>query len=254
MQSRNIRNPISRPRSPISSSGFKASLYHSLSALHPSYFLGLLAGSILTLFVKGGFGTLAGGRLETLVRPFALGAAGALATFRPGALGNPGTFGKPSTGALGNPPLVLGLLAALTLALFAVEEARGLGLTGGREDRGLELTGGKPDTEGFEGLGRPATEGEGLLTPETALFGFEAAETAVFLTAPAYEGVFAPRVFGLEGGAGRAFSAEEGAAGKAFCFAIAPAPFAGAGSAFCFFTAVGPEPAFGAVAAIARSP
>lgn len=47
---------------------------------------------------------------------------------------------------------------------------------------------------------------------------------------------------------------EERAAGKAFCFAIAPAPFAGAGRAFCFFTAVGPEPTFGAVAAIARSP
>jgi hypothetical protein len=66
--------------------------------------------------------------------------------------------------------------------------------------------------------------------------------------------VFAPRVFGLEAGAGSAFSADEGAAGKAFCFAIAPAPLTGAGRAFCFFTAVTPEPTFGAVAAIARSP
>jgi hypothetical protein len=66
--------------------------------------------------------------------------------------------------------------------------------------------------------------------------------------------VFAPRVFGLDAGAGSAFSDEDGAAGKAFCFAIAPAPFAGAGRAFCFFTAVTPEPTFGAVAAIARSP
>jgi hypothetical protein len=66
--------------------------------------------------------------------------------------------------------------------------------------------------------------------------------------------VFAPRVFGLDGGAGSAFRDEEGAAGKAFCFAIAPAPLAGAGRAFCFFTAVTPEPTFGAVAAIARSP
>jgi len=115
---------------------------------------------------------------------------------KPGALGSPEAFGKPSTGTLGSPPLVLGLLAALTLTLFAVEAARGLGLTGGREDRGLgltggredrglELTGGRPDTEGFEGLGRPAAEGEGLIAPETALFGFEAADTAVFLTAPA---------------------------------------------------------------------
>lgn len=147
-----------------------------------SHFFGLLAGSILTLFVEGGFGTLAGGKLETLGNPFTEGAGGALAIpATPGALGNPGAFGRPSTGALGNPPLVLGLLAALILTLFAVEEARGLGLTGGREDRGLELTGGRPDTEGFEGLGSPAAEGLG----ETALFGFEAADTAVFLTAPA---------------------------------------------------------------------
>ena len=66
--------------------------------------------------------------------------------------------------------------------------------------------------------------------------------------------MFAASVFGLDAGAGRAFSAEEGAAGRAFCFATAPAPLAGAGRAFCFLTAVGPEPAFGAVAAIARSP
>ena len=148
--------------------------------------MGLLEGSILTLLVEGVFGTFAGGRLETFGNPFTEGAAGALVTpVKPGALGKPGAFGKPSTGALGSPPLVLGLLAALTLTLFAVEAARGLGLTGGREDRGLELTGGKPDTEGFEGLGRPAVEGEGLIAPETALFGFEAADTAVFLTAPA---------------------------------------------------------------------
>jgi hypothetical protein len=95
-------------------------------------------------------------------------------------------LGKPSTGALGNPPLVFGLLAALTLTLFVVDVARGLGLMGGREDKGLELTGGREEIEGFdtEGLGSPATEGEGL-TPETAVFGFEAADTAVFLTAPA---------------------------------------------------------------------
>lgn len=134
------------------------------------------------MLVEGGFGTLAGGKLETLGNPFTEGAAGALAIpATPGAFGNPGAFGRPSTGALGNPPLVLGLLAALILTLFAVEAAKGLGLTGGREDRGLELTGGRPDTEGFEGLGRPAVEGLG----ETALFGFEAADTAVFLTAPA---------------------------------------------------------------------
>lgn len=66
--------------------------------------------------------------------------------------------------------------------------------------------------------------------------------------------MFAPSVFGLDGGAGSAFRDEEGAAGKAFCFAIAPAPLAGAGRAFCFLTAVTPEPTFGAVAAIARSP
>jgi hypothetical protein len=150
----------------------------------------LLAGSILTLLVEGGFGTLAGGRLETFGRPYAEGAAGALVTPV-----KPGAFGRPSTGALGNPPLVFGLLAALTLTLFVVE-VRGLELTGGREDRGLELTGGRDETEGLEltggrdetedfGLGSPATEGEGLIAPETALFGFEAADTAVFLTAPA---------------------------------------------------------------------
>jgi hypothetical protein len=156
----------------------------------------LLAGSILTLLVEGGFGTLAGGRLETFGRPYAEGAAGALVTpVKPGAFGSPGAFGRPSTGALGNPPLVFGLLAALTLTLFVVE-VRGLELTGGREDRGLELTGGRDETEGLEltggrdetedfGLGSPATEGEGLIAPETALFGFEAADTAVFLTAPA---------------------------------------------------------------------
>lgn len=64
----------------------------------------------------------------------------------------------------------------------------------------------------------------------------------------------APSVLGLDAGAGSAFSAEEGAAGNAFCFATAPAPLAGAGRAFCFLTAVGAEPGFGAVAAIARSP
>jgi hypothetical protein len=141
----------------------------------------LLAGSILTLLPEGG------GKLETFGNPFADSAAGALETpDTPGAFGNPETFGKPSTGALGNPPLVFGLLAALTLTLFAVDVARGLGLTGGREDKGLELTGGREETEGFDtdGLGNPATDGEGLI-PETALFGFEAAETAVFLTAPA---------------------------------------------------------------------
>ena len=122
---------------------------------------------------------MAGGRLETFGRPFVEGAAGALATPV-----TPGAFGRPSTGALGNPPLVFGLLAALTLTLFAVEVAKGLGLTGGRDDRGLELTGGRDDTEGF-GLDNPAAEGDGLLAPETALFGFEAADTAVFLTAPA---------------------------------------------------------------------
>jgi hypothetical protein len=156
--------------------------------------LGLLAGSILTLLVEGGFGTLAGGRLETFGKPYAEGAAGALVTpVKPGAFGSPGAFGRPSTGALGNPPLVFGLLAALTLTLFVVEvrgleltggrEDKGLELTGGREDKGLELTGGRDETEDF-GLGSPAAEGEGL-TPETALFGFEAADTAVFLTAPA---------------------------------------------------------------------
>jgi hypothetical protein len=124
--------------------------------------------------------------LVTPVKPGGFGIAGALGS--PGALENPGAFGRPSTGALGSPPLVFGLLAALTLTLFAVDVARGLGLTGGREDRGLELTGGREETEGFgtEGLGSPATEGEGLIAaPETALFGFEAADTAVFLTAPA---------------------------------------------------------------------
>lgn len=224
--------------------------------------MGLLAGSILTFPLEGGFGTLAGGKLVTFGKPFAA-AAGALVTPL-----TPGSFGNPSTGALGSPPLVFGLLAGLILTLPAVEEPKGLELTGGKDavevPKGLELTGGRDETEGFgtEGLGRPPTEGTGL---PIALFGFDAADTAVFLTAPAYEGVFAPSVLGLdagagsafcaeEGAAGSAFCAEEGAAGSAFCFAIAPAPLAGAGRAFCFLTAVGAEPGFGAVAAIARSP
>jgi hypothetical protein len=245
------------------------------------YFLGLLAGSILTFPLEGGFGTLAGGKLVTFGKPFAA-AAGALVTpLTPGSFGNPstgalgsppltpGSFGNPSTGALGSPPLVFGLLAGLILTLPAVEEPKGLELTGGKDavevPKGLELTGGRDETEGFgtEGLGRPPTEGTGL--PPTTLLGFDAADTAVFLTAPAYEGVFAPSVLGLdagagsafcaeEGAAGSAFCAEEGAAGSAFCFAIAPAPLTGAGRAFCFLTAVGAEPGFGAVAAIARSP
>lgn len=185
----------------------------------------------------------------TLGRPFAAAAAGALVS-----PDTPGGFGNPSTGALGSPPLVFGLLAGLILTLPAVELPKGLELTGGRDDKGLGLTGGRDETEGLgaEGLGRPAAEGVGL--PPTTLFGFDALDTAVFLTAPAYEGVSAASVLGFEAGAGSAFCAEEGAAGNAFCFATAPAPFAGAGRAFCFLTAVGAEPGFGAVAAIARSP
>lgn len=141
--------------------------------------MGLLAGSILTFPLEGGFGTLAGGKLVTLGRPFAA-AAGALVS-----PDTPGGFGNPSTGALGSPPLVFGLLAGLILTLPAVELPKGLELTGGRDDKGLGLTGGRDETEGFgvEGLGRPATEGVGL--PPTTLFGFDAADTAVFLTAPA---------------------------------------------------------------------
>lgn len=144
---------------------------------HFHYFLGLLAGSILTFPLEGGLGTLAGGKLVTFGSPFAA-AAGALVSPL-----TPGGFGNPSTGALGSPPLVFGLLAGLILTLPAVEEPKGLGLTGGR-DKGLGLTGGRDEDFGAEGLGRPPTEGTGL-PPPTALLGFDAADAAVFLTAPA---------------------------------------------------------------------
>lgn len=237
--------------------------------LLPLYFLGLLAGSILTLLFKGGLGTLAAGR-----------DFGALAGFNPstglGLAPEIGTLGMPLTGALGSPPLVLGWLALLTLTFPG--PARGLELTGGREDRGFELTGGREDSgleftggrdlgawmgvEGLrpEGLGSPLIEGDGL---EASDLGFEAAEMVCFFAAPTAPDpgpVYGGRAFAFVpaedrafvAGAGRAFCADEGAAGSAFCFAPVLA-----GSAF--FTAVGPlfvtaVLAFGAVAAIARSP
>jgi len=155
-------HPSKRPRSCLVSSNRR-----------PLYFLGLLAGSTLTLFIEGGFGTLAGGNevAETLGNPLTPPTTGAfLIPLTPGGLGNP------STGALGSPPLVFGLLAALTLAFPGTL----LALL-----RGLETTGGRDEVDGLgvEGLVKPFAEGMGL--PLTTAFGLDAAETACFFAAPA---------------------------------------------------------------------
>lgn len=155
-------HPYKRPRSSLFSSNRR-----------PLYFLGLLAGSTLTLFIEGGFGTLAGGNevAETLGNPLTPPTTGAfLIPLTPGGLGNP------STGALGSPPLVLGLLAALTFAFpgTLLTLLSGLDTTGGRDE---------VDGLGVEGLVKPFAEGMGL--PLITAFGLDAAETACFFATPA---------------------------------------------------------------------
>jgi hypothetical protein len=156
-------------------------------------FLGLLAGSILTLPVEEGLRTMP--LPGTLDSPLA-GTMGKLFTevLLTGVFDKAltGVFDGPPTEGLGSPftadtfgkPLAgrLGLLAEL-MVVFADVEVSGLVVTGGR-DLGAEDGG----ADGFDidaltagDLGRWFTEGSGF--PPTT--GFDAVDTTDFLTAPA---------------------------------------------------------------------